>query len=118
MTLSENPFYMDGTDRTGEYRVLAASSMGRIGYRLLWDGRVRVRLEPSDEAHAAKLAEVLTVEAGWKQPGDYHQDRFSTVTPRGDEALAAVKLAFGVVKRGRPLVYNPDMPDYKADLAA
>lgn len=105
-------FYMAGTERTGEYVVLATSSYGMAGYRLLPDGSVRIRVEPSDAAHAAKLAAVLTDAAGWKQPGDNDQDRFSIVALKGGEALAALNQAFALIKKGRPLAYNPDAPDY------
>lgn len=112
---SEDQFYMAGTEGTGEYKVLASSSFGRVGYRDL-DDRVRIRLEPASEAHADKIGEVLTSMYGWKQPGDGGQNRFSLGLPKGDFALASLETAFGLIKRGRPLVYNPDMPNYQQDL--
>lgn len=115
-----DPWTMAGTEGTNEYRVLAESSFGRLGYRNLSGfsaDSVRIRLEPSDEAHAAKIAEVLTPEAGWKQPGDGDQNRFSIVLPKGQGAIDALKKAFGLIKRGRPIAYNPALPDLATDLA-
>ncbi len=103
--IETNPWYMAGTEGTGKYNVVAESSFGRFGVRDLGDS-VRIRLEPSDEAHAAKLAEVLTREADWKQPGDASQDRFSIVVRKDDEGRAAFERAFSLIKRGRPLTYN------------
>ncbi len=69
----KKPFYMAGTEKTGEYVVVVVTPLGRIGYRVLGDDTFRVRLEPSDvtEKLIAKLA-------SWKQP-DKEQKRFSTV---------------------------------------
>lgn len=111
------PWTMAGTEGTCEYRVLAVSSYGRIGYRIL-DNWVRIRVEPATEGHAARMAKVLTHEFGWKQPGDGEQNRFSVVLPRGTAALVALEVAFSEVKRGRPLTYNPVPYDYVADLTA
>jgi hypothetical protein len=115
MSEQENPFQMDGTEGTGEYVVLATSSFGRVGYRDLGDV-VRVRVEPST-AHTATIAQSLTSEAGWKQPGDDGQDRFSLLVPKGEAAKAAVSGAFALIKRGRPLAYHPQAPDWVADLS-
>lgn len=110
-----SPWLMAGTEGTYDYLVLARSSFGRVGYRLVGH-RVRIRLEPADEAHAAKIAETLTREAGWKQPGDEGQNRFSIVLPKGEGAIEALKTAFALIKRGRPVRYNPVPPQYKDDL--
>lgn len=119
--MNDNVWFMAGTEETGEYIVLASSSFGRVGYRLIngW-GRsaVRIRVEPASPAHADKIAKVLTADAGWKQPGDNGQDRFSIVHPLGAEALGDLEQAFRLIKRGRPLVYNPDKLDYATDLSA
>ena len=117
-----DPWFMAGTEGTGAYRVLAESSFGRVGYRIvpvfLGLTYVRIRLEPSDEAHAATIAETLTRDAGWKQPGDNDQNRFSTVIPTGEDAVRALEVAYAIIKRGRPLAYNPALPDYKGDLTS
>ena len=112
-----SPWIMAGTEGTNMYLVLASSSFGRIGYRLLGH-QVRIRLEPATEAHADKIAEVLTQDDGWKQPGSGGQNRFSICLPRGNAAVAELRLAFGLIKRGRPIKYNPVPPNYVADLAA
>ncbi|MDB5186620.1 MAG: hypothetical protein JWM07_92 [Candidatus Saccharibacteria bacterium] len=101
----ENPFHMSGTEGTGEYKVLASSSFGRVGYRDL-GYEVRVRVEPSP-TQAENIAQTLSPDAGWKQPGDGGQDRFSIIVPKGEAATAALSDAFALIKRGRPLVYNP-----------
>lgn len=117
-----NPWSMAGTENTSEYVVLAESSFGRIGYRILpgipgfTPDAVRIRLEPATEAHAAKIAEHLSRNNGWKQPGDSGQNRFSTVVLMGTEAIETLETAYALIKRGRPLVYNPAKPDYKSDL--
>lgn len=108
---------MAGTEGTGEYQVLAESSFGRVGYRLLGN-HVRIRVEPASDAHAAKMAQVLTRASGWKQPGDGGQNRFSIVLPKDEAAVETLKQAFALIKRGRPLQYNPAPPDYVADLTA
>ena len=117
-----NPWTMAGTENTGQYQVLAESSFGRIGYRILpgipgfTPDYVRIRLEPATQAHAAKIAEQLSRSHGWKQPGDGEQNRFSTVVPLGEDAIETLETAFALIKRGRPLTYNPAQPDYKSDL--
>lgn len=113
------PWFMAGTEGTGQYAVLAQSSFGTIGVRPLGGG-VRIRIEPSDPAHAERLAEHLTRQAGWKQPGDDRQNRFSIVAQENsDQAREALQLAYGLVKRGRPLTYNPaDMPEFVTALLA
>lgn len=110
------PFYMAGTEGTGEYQVLAASSFGRVGYRLLDSGHVRIRLEPTDR-HTSKLAEILSRDLGWKQPGDHNENRFSRVVSKNECGLMRLLLAYRLIKRGRPLQYNPNMPDFESDFA-
>lgn len=92
-------FSMAGTEGTNEYVGVVESSVGRLGYRPLCDGRVRVRLEPT-EGRADRIAAVLTPQNGWKQPND-GQNRFSIVACPGDELWTAFSDAYGVVKRGR-----------------
>ncbi len=108
---------MAGTEGTNQYRRVAESSFGVIGYRLLGN-QVRIRLEPATEAHAAKIAETLTRATGWKQPGDSGQNRFSTVLPRGIVAVDAFEAAYALVKRGRPLKYYRAADEYQGDLQA
>ncbi len=113
-----NPWIMAGTEGTNEYLVLASSSFGRVGYRLLPYGKVRIRVEPASLRHADKFAEILTHATGWKQPGEGHQNRFSTVLNRGIQAIDVLEEVFALIKRGRPIEYNPTPPRYKDDLKA
>lgn len=111
----EKKLTMAGTEGTNEYNVLAQSSFGQVGYRDL--GKVvRIRFEPSD-AKAEVVAETLSRDAGWKQPGDSDQNRFSILLPKGKDAETALSTAFGLVKRGRPLVYDQPAPTWSADLS-
>ncbi len=92
-TKQANSLYMAGTEGTGEYQVTHTSRRGRVGFRELGIERMRVRVEPSSPKAAAKMAKHLTPEAGWKQPGDGGQDRFSIVANTNAEAFAAIQLA-------------------------
>lgn len=79
VVVSDDWKQMSGTTGSGEYIVLARLHDGdRVGIRPLGDGTVRIRVEPSDE-NLKDLLEGLTREAGWKQPGDDGQNRFSIV---------------------------------------
>lgn len=93
-TNNENVFFMAGTEGTGEYVVVAASQRGRVGYRLLGDGSVRVRVEPAAEC-VDEMAEVFE---GWKQPSE-EQCRFSMVAYGPIEAVEAVMLGVKEVSR-------------------
>lgn len=108
---------MVGTEGTISYVEAARSSFGRLGVRQLDDGTVRIRLEPASINHARKIARGLTTEAGWKQPS-FFLNRFSRVVPLGDEAVEAFNLAFGYVKKGRPLVYKPALAHVQDSLRA
>ena len=85
-----SPFHMPGTEHTGQFIVPATSSLGRVGFRVLFDNLVRVRVEPKDSAAAEKLGEVLTTADGWKQP-DGGQHRFSQVFTDGDAVIKIVE---------------------------
>jgi len=65
--------------------VQSLSSRGRVGVRRLSEsGLSRIRVEPSDrmsDAMIAKMANVMTREKGWKQPGDDGEYRFSIMIP-------------------------------------
>lgn len=124
---ANDPFYMAGTEGTGEYKVISSSSVGRVGYRDL-GGLVRIRLEPANKRQAAKIAEVLSYEDGWKQPEPQGQYRFSIVLPKGSEAVAAIEMAMDQIRRRRSFLgllefrrkvaLNPAMPNYRKDLLA
>ncbi len=83
--LPDATFFMEGTDGTGEYRVLMINSLGRIGVRPLNDGHFRVRVEPASEAAAAFIAQHLTWANDWSQPDG--QFRFSKVVNGDDDSL-------------------------------
>lgn len=105
-------FYMAGTEKTGEYFVVAVSSLGRVGCRDLGWG-FRVRVEPSSEAAAAELAMVLQAPE-WKQPGDDGQNRFSCVIEdadlesRYDKLMAVLLSVVEVLNRGDAIKNNPE----------
>ncbi len=92
-TNQADPLFMAGTEGTGEYKVTHTSRRGRVGIRELSIQRNRVRVEPSSPQAATKMAKHLTREAGWKQPGDGGEDRFSIVATNHAEAFDAVQLA-------------------------
>lgn len=92
-TKQTDPLFMAGTEGTGEYQVTHTSRRGRAGWRKLGIERMRVRVEPSSAKAAAKMAKHLTRDAGWKQPGDGGQDRFSIVANNDAEAFTAIQLA-------------------------
>lgn len=84
---------MPGTEGTKEYMTVARTALGVVGVREYAPGAYRVRVEPT-EAGVAAIASKLTADAGWKQPGEGGQNRFShTVNaPEGakDEVLVAM----------------------------
>jgi hypothetical protein len=95
---------MPGTEGTKEYMTVARTALGVVGVREYAPGAYRVRVEPT-EAGVAAIASKLTADAGWKQPGEGGQNRFShTVNaPEGakDEALVAmVKTALFAILAG------------------
>lgn len=110
---NDNPFYMAGTEGTGEYQVLSVSDYGRVGTRILSDGRVRVRIEPGS-AHASKrLAEMFTRDDGWKQPGDAWQDRFSKVFSGLGTAMSDVGTASEYIRSGPGVLLSPEEMEWQ-----
>ena len=104
-------FYMAGTDGTGEYKVVAVTSLGRVGYRNLSGGLTRVRVEPASEAAAHALGNVLV---GWKQP-DENQFRLSVVLQDGNKAIEAIEkslMALGCAE------FNPDTSAWREELGS
>lgn len=102
-------FYMAGTDNSGEYVVVAASPLGRVGYRDLGN-EVRVRLEPASQPAAEAIAPLLT---GWKQPDE--QFRFSVVTPKGAAAEIVVRRALAAIQAGG-VTFNPAVAGYEGKI--
>ncbi len=84
---SGNPFYMAGTEGTGQYVVILATQFARVGireYPKLGSGKFRVRIEPSRSGSPGLCRPLLPVlncffptSAGWKQPGQGGQWRYS-----------------------------------------
>jgi len=101
----EQKWFMAGTESTGEYLVLAVSPLGRLGVRD-FHSAYRVRLEPTPEG-SDKIAEILTRELGWKQPGDQDQNRFSFFSYDAEELKEALKL--GLKALGAGIEFNPDL---------
>lgn len=102
---NNDKWHMAGTEGTGEYRVLAMNDTGRLGFRVLENGKVRIRIEPTTEGKAT-LAETFTVDAGWKQPGDFGQQRFSKVVSMGDETISTVVAALKAMRKEGRLTRN------------
>jgi hypothetical protein len=90
-TQRADPWYMAGTEGTGEYLVVFRTSLGRVGYRLLERGAsYRIRVEP-EASGRSQLARQLT-KPQWKQPGNQGQNRFSAEV-REEELLSVVGIA-------------------------
>jgi hypothetical protein len=89
-TDQSSEWYMAGTEGTGQYAVILKTDLGRVGFRLT-GGYARVRVEPSNEEAAAKLAEKFPI--GWKQPSMIGEFRFSKVFYTSDEAVKAIERA-------------------------
>lgn len=116
--MEKNKWYMAGTQGTGEYTVVAQTYRGRVGFRQCEKiGEAvyaRVRVEP----RKGKVLPALSREAGWKQPGDEGQPRYSKMVAAGAPLKAAIKealVALGVGKLKRVEV-NPNAPDWVKEL--
>jgi len=106
-----DPWYMAGTEGTGEYVVVVRTRLGRVGYRLLGGGSYRIRVEP-EAPISASLARLLTPSSGWKQPGSQGQDRYSLVVGEKlfPNALGLAIRALGPEDAGA--VINPAAPEW------
>lgn len=107
---------MAGTEGTWEYVTLAATRLGRIGYRdYTHSGSpLRIRVEPTEGNGPFA---VLSRAAGWKQPGDAYQLRHSVVVPQGAAANTALALGLSAIKAGElETVINPAAPQWARDL--
>ena len=117
-------WHMPGSEGTGRYVVIAMTTRGRIGVRVL-SGEVdkithirsvRVRVEPRPEA-VQKMVDVLPAK-NWKQPGEDGQQRFSRVVDSATRNSARVKriLAHGLkalgVNDGLATQVNPEAPTW------
>lgn len=104
----KNPWYMAGTEGTGEYKVVAVSDIGRVGYRVLAGGSVRVRVEP--EQGNSSLFGSHFPSPDWKQP-DGWQNRFSAVVSAA-EADETIRYALRVLEEssqrvGEKVIFSP-----------
>lgn len=82
---------MAGTEQTHAYEVICGTSVARLGIRNL-GGSLRIRVEPVNGTELPNL----TREAGWKQPGDSCQVRYSKVVETGHEFDAMVAALAGI----------------------
>lgn len=98
---------MAGTEGTGEYRVIAATKLGRVGFRPLICGSFRIRVEPRDQAVAEALSKNFPT-GEWKQPGS--QFRFSTVSNAKAvrKSLAVALKAIGSTAKIGPINAKPN----------
>jgi hypothetical protein len=106
-------FFMYGTERTGEYIVVAVTPAGRVGYRELGSGEVRIRVEPAlYDGAKEEIARFLTRMPGWKQPGDNGQQRFSLVvaTDAKTVPLCTALAAIGAYIYDNDVEVNPIAP--------
>ena len=107
-TDKDSPWYMAGTEGTGQYLVLCRTKLGRIGVRRLGDSsvgkaRYRVRVEPTEGSTLN-----LPPDSGWKQPGDGLENRYSIVRNL-DEVDGFVNAALAELETyGGSIDWNPD----------
>ena len=98
-------FRMAGTERTGEYGVIAITPLGRVGVREYAPGRFRVRLEPKVLLKVSDLA-------GWKQPGDDGQRRYSTVVSAAGLEQAVLTALRAIQVDDLAVFRTPELQDY------
>lgn len=97
---------MAGSEGTNEYIVPFRSHAGCVGFRLLFSGAVRIRVEPTGEDAVVALAPSFLV-GEWKQP-DLHQFRFSCVISAGEaeEVMDSALNALFEAADGGGIEYN------------
>ncbi|MFA7340186.1 MAG: hypothetical protein WC028_25625 [Candidatus Obscuribacterales bacterium] len=118
--------HVPGTEGTHNYAIIAASPLGFVAVRLLTSDCFRVRVEPANlegtnpllqslrRIDSWKLFHSLSRSAGWKQPGDSNQNRFSIV-------VSASELHDAVTTAVEALSYGDDCKiegDWAGALAA
>lgn len=99
-TLPKSKFTMAGTEGTGQYVGVASTVRGTVAVREYCPGFFRIRVEPKSESATGMIARKLTRNAGWKQPGDSGENRFSTMVGTADLS-SAMKKATDVLGVGR-----------------
>lgn len=127
MAKTKDHFYMAGTEKTGAYCVICKTARGRIGVRVLSGdlgaavatqvARIRVETIGGNVA-VNKVSAILKSEAGWKQPGDGGERRFSTVADTATDvkkALLKGLVALGV-GAGLKVNINPNAAAWLRDL--
>jgi hypothetical protein len=121
---NSDEFLMVGNKGDGNYTVVAVTELGRVGLCDLGDGslRIHIRVEPSSQVAASKLALFLTDALGWKQPGNRKQQFFSTfaypvANQRGRQAQMEQALRAVVASAGQFARINDCAPDWALELA-
>ncbi len=110
-------WYMAGSEKTGEYVVIAKTSVGRIGYRDLGDEGFRVRLEPAQD----KIKDVAKKLSDWKRPNG--QQRFSKEVEGGEDEIIESPL-YEALKEGlmammgEEVAINPNAKAWAKELVA
>lgn len=107
-------WYMAGTENTGRYQVVLRTNLGRVGYRVLANNQVRIRVEPTDQAASGQLAGHFSP-ITWKYPGDMLQFRYSTVVTGLAETLAVLEKAIKALGTAE-LVRNAKQRTWRAQL--
>ena len=96
-------YYMAGTEGTGMYFVHLVSRRGRVGVRKLAIGW-RIRVEPRNlfgrQIFARPLYKHLSREAGWTQPGERGQVRFSRLVWNQTELESGIAYAEKALMEG------------------
>ena len=112
----DSKWYMAGSQRMGEYIVVAQGPKGRIGYRVIQGGdMVRVRLEPSENEFQLMYGIQKEIENWEKAPMDDGFCRFSVVV---DPTILKLALSDGLRAIGEIDEVNPDAPAWARDLTS
>jgi protein-tyrosine phosphatase len=107
--VTNDEWYMAGTEGTGKYLVIARNKAGKIGIRP-FDRTVRIRIEPTDQDSADALAAFFPRSEKWKQPGDNGQNRFSLDLLKGMKTIMTVASALKALKKtGGKLKRQPSL---------
>lgn len=98
---ADDPWRMEGSEGTGEYRVIGVGPAARIGIRPLEGGYVRIRIEPASGPAAVRLGKAFTSSKGWKQPNCVHprEFRYSMVVDANDSGVEVVLEAIKAIVR-------------------
>jgi len=118
----KNAFRMQGTQGTGLFVGIVRTRFGAVACREFYPGHVRIRVEPSSERSAKRIAKILREDEGWKQPTGQlpnknvravvlHTFRFSTVVNGEAGSLSAfLKEATKAIGASRNSRWSPEHP--------